>query len=42
MELTTKDDWQEAEARMNVWWAGEILDRPVIQVRSAASRRRQT
>ena len=34
MELTTKDDWQEAEARMNAWWAGEILDRPVIQVRA--------
>jgi hypothetical protein len=34
MELTTKDDWQEGEDRMNAWWAGEVIDRPVIQVRS--------
>jgi hypothetical protein len=34
MELTTKNDWQEAEARMNAWWAGEIIDRPAVQVRS--------
>ena len=42
MELTTKDDWQEAEARMNAWWAGEILDRPVIQVRAPRAGVRQT
>ena len=37
MELTTKNDWQEAEARMKAWWTGEVLDRPVIQVRAPRS-----
>ena len=32
MELTHKDDWQEAQRRLEAWWAGEIIDRAVIQV----------
>src|SRR3990172_5509622 len=27
-----KDDWEKAQERMKAWWAGEIIDRPVIQV----------
>jgi hypothetical protein len=34
MELVTKPDWEQAEARMEAWWAGEVLDRPVIQVKA--------
>ena len=32
MELIYKEDWQEAQERMEAWWQGEILDRAVIQV----------
>ncbi len=32
MELVHKDDWQQAEQRMEAWWQGEIVDRAVIQV----------
>ena len=37
MELTTKPDWQQAEARMQAWWEGEILDRPALLVKSPRS-----
>jgi len=34
MELHTKPDWQAAEERMDAWWAGAVLDRPVLLVRA--------
>jgi hypothetical protein len=34
MELTTKPDWAEAEARMEAWWAGDVLDRPALLVKA--------
>ena len=34
MELTTKPDWQPAEARMQAWWEGAVLDRPALLVKS--------
>jgi hypothetical protein len=37
MELLTKPDWQEAESRMRAWWEGEVIDRPVLLVRSPKS-----
>ncbi len=27
-----KDDWEKAKIRMRAWWAGELIDRAVIQV----------
>ena len=27
-----KEDWEEARRRIEAWWAGEVLDRPLIQV----------
>ena len=27
-----KQDWGAAAERMNAWWAGEAIDRPIIQV----------
>lgn len=27
-----KDDWDQARARLEAWWAGEVVDRPVILV----------
>lgn len=27
-----KEDWEQARARIEAWWAGEVLDRVVIQV----------
>jgi len=32
MKLTYKDDWDEARARMEAWWKGEIIDRVPIKV----------
>ncbi len=32
MELACKDDWQQAEQRMEAWWQGRLVDRAVIQV----------
>lgn len=32
MELIYKEDWQEAEERIEAWWQGEIVDRAVIKV----------
>ena len=26
MELVYKEDWLEAETRMEAWWHGEVLD----------------
>jgi hypothetical protein len=31
MELSYKEDWQEAERRCEAWWHGEIIDRAVVQ-----------
>ena len=30
MELSTKEDCQQAEQRINAWWNGEIIDRAVV------------
>jgi hypothetical protein len=27
-----KEDWEAAQARLDAWWAGEVLDRAVMQV----------
>lgn len=27
-----KDDWDKAQERLDAWWAGETLDRPIIMV----------
>lgn len=32
MQLRYKPDWDQARQRMEAWWAGEIVDRAVIQV----------
>lgn len=32
MELSTKDDCQQAEQRINAWWQGEVIDRTVVMV----------
>jgi hypothetical protein len=32
MELVTKEDWQEAQARVEAWWQGEIIDRAAVRV----------
>ena len=37
MELVIKPDWQEAEHRMDAWWAGDVVDRPALIVRSPRS-----
>lgn len=34
MQLVTKQDWSQAEERMRAWWQGEIVDRPVVQVKA--------
>jgi hypothetical protein len=34
MELETKPDWQDAHARIDAWWHGEIIDRACVQVRA--------
>jgi 5-methyltetrahydrofolate--homocysteine methyltransferase len=32
MELLYKDDWSRVRQRYEAWWAGEMLDRPIVQV----------
>ena len=32
-----KDDWDQARQRLQAWWAGEILDRVVVQVAAPRS-----
>jgi len=32
MDLVYKEDWAEAEKRMDAWWHGAVLDRAVVQV----------
>lgn len=32
MKLACKDDWDEAQERMQAWWKGEIVDRVPVQV----------
>jgi 5-methyltetrahydrofolate--homocysteine methyltransferase len=32
MQVSWKDDWQQAEERMRAWWNGAVLDRAVVRV----------
>jgi len=32
MNLLYKDDWQKVRQRYEAWWAGETLERPIVQV----------
>ena len=32
MNLLYKDDWPTVRDRYEAWWAGDMLDRPIVQV----------
>lgn len=38
MEMSYKEDWPAAQERLEAWWAGEIVDRVVIQVTAPSER----
>ena len=37
MDLSYKDDWPAVRLRFEAWWAGEMLDRPIVQVTAPIS-----
>ena len=37
MDLLYKDDWPRVRQRYEAWWAGEMLDRPIVQVTAPRS-----
>lgn len=37
MELSTKQDWEQAERRLDAWWHRAVLDRPAIIVKAPRS-----
>ncbi len=37
MDLLYKEDWPRVRQRYEAWWAGEMLDRPIVQVTAPLS-----